>query len=159
MPQISFMFDLLDLVYWLGRHAGSFALPWSRASLVELPLLWVHDVSAAALVRCCTSRRGRQRPRGDPTVRAQWQTVGSQFHWPPLVSGSLQPIMAHGPRFWPRPASATTPPPCSHAATGKPRAHGEALPATAKRFSTRRRSGLRRARNRRLLHLPMQFTP
>jgi len=52
--------------------------------------------------------------------------------------------MAHGPRFWPRPASATTPPPCSHAATGKPRAHarrsassdGEAvLYPTAKRFT------------------------
>ena len=48
-------------------------------------------------------------------MRAQWQTVGSQFHWPPLVSELLQPILAHGPRFWPRPATI---------ATGKPRAHG-----------------------------------
>ena len=43
-------------------------------------------------------------------MRAQWQTVGSQFHWPPLVSGLLQPILAHGPRFWPRPATIATGP-------------------------------------------------
>ena len=33
---------------------------------------------------------------------------GSQFHWPPEVPGSLQPLLAHGPRFGPRPSSIAT---------------------------------------------------
>ena len=82
---------------------------------------------------------------------------GSQFHWPPLVSGSLQPIMAHGPRFWPRPAT-------NPIATGPRRTKGFhpsiQRAATAKGFATRRRrkEGVHGGRESAGCLICMQFT-
>ena len=97
MPQISLTFLTL---YCFGRH-GSFVPPWNMASLSFLLFSPLKYSWQARLLHLQTASSRRSNP-------ASSVGGGSQFHWPPEVSGFLQPILAHGPRFGPRPSSIAT---------------------------------------------------
>ena len=91
-PQISWIFFTL---YCFGRQ-GSFTLPWNMESLSFLFLSPLKYSRQPRLLHQQTAPS-----RMSKAARSLMDV--SQFHWPPSVSGSLQPLLAHGARFGPRP--------------------------------------------------------